>query len=1270
MPTFFRRWTTLPCALVAALTLGLPAAAQTVTGSVAGTVTDPSGGVVVNATVVLVNEQTGDRRNLNTNEDGRFHFAAVLPGVYTVRVEQQGFQTLERRNTVLSANESLALGELALTVGQVAEVVTTVASGAVVETESSDLTARLTSDQIEMISTKGRDITSLLRLIPGTTNENDAESLGDGFGTDLPNISGQRGRTTVATIDGLNAAEPSGGNKVSMSISQDAVAEVKILRNNYAAEYGNNGGAIINIVSKGGTRDYRGTAYYFIRNEALNAAPFFSNKAGLGKPLYRHNIGGGNFGGPLPLPRFGEGGARLLREKAFFFTSFEKLHTITPTNPVFVTMPTERERRGDFSQSFNASGALIPVLDPRTGLPFPGNVIPQERWNTSGASLLNVFPLPNTPGGVTTGNRVYNYVKQQSQDTPKHGLVVRFDLRPSNKDTVFWKGQWWQSDNLGLGTSGWPNGGNGVDRWGINSHYLYKDNGWSANWVRVVSPTVVNEFTIGMRHGSEGFIPAEGEVGRLSRTTLGYTAPQLFPDNNPLGLIPRVTSWSGVPGSPANINWLTRWGGVGNDYVRPSFSDNLSVTRGEHSYKFGAFFERLMNSEAGGGNFSGSLSFSNSTSAGFTTAAGNTGYAYANALLGNFNTYSEDRARPGANLEIRMLHWYAQDQWKVSRRVNVSYGMRWVYHSPFYPRDGLSSNFDPSLYDPARAPLLYLPWCAGLPASQRGTPAFGTSCSTGNQRAIDPRVLAGLAPNANPTNAQLLSRFLVRSFVPGTGDPTNGFAAAADPNTPRGFRKTRPIDWEPRLGFAWDLFGNQRTVLRAHGGMYHSVRAGGGTTGGNLVSNPPFQRSFTINNGNINELAGLIGNAVNFPTGANGVEIDSHTPTSYNFSLGVQQDIGFGTVMEVSYVGNVARHLGERRNINGVPDAAKFVDCTAAAQFNVPCNPQNRDPFSATGALNDDFLRPFRGYGDINVVMWSGTANYNSLQVQVNRRYANNFQYGVAYTFSKSLDYAQQDDQGDVSNGRPYRAFNYGVSDHDQTHILTLNYIWDVPLFRRAENGFVKTVLGGWQVSGTTSYASGKPKDIDFSYDGGEVDITKGQACPPGSVRSAIAGNTTLDRCTALTNFTGGEVNARPNVVCDPMKGASGVDPTGSPYLINTSCFAMPTRLGEIGNLPRNPIRRPSTFNTDLAFFKNFRFGERRQLQLRWETYNLFNHTNYSDIDSGLEFDIVQVRQNPGAACSATNVCSAVFTQTDPSFGTPTAARSPRVMQASIRLNF
>src|SRR5256885_14660344 len=288
-------------AMLCALLVGT-AMAQSVSGTISGTVVDSSGALIPGASVTLVDQHTGAVRKITTNGEGRFVFSAIQPETYTVKINSPGFEALVQQNVVLSANESLALGRLEMKAGQATETVTVTVGGAKVETESSDLTARLTSDQISLISTKGRDITSLLRLIPGTSYIDDVEAVGEGFGTNLPNISGQRGRSTVASIDGLNAAEPSGSNKISMSISQDAVAEVKVLRNNYAAEYGNNGGAMITIVSKGGSKNYRGTVYYFLRNEALNANSFFNNKGGVKRGLYRHNIPGGNFGGPLPLP--------------------------------------------------------------------------------------------------------------------------------------------------------------------------------------------------------------------------------------------------------------------------------------------------------------------------------------------------------------------------------------------------------------------------------------------------------------------------------------------------------------------------------------------------------------------------------------------------------------------------------------------------------------------------------------------------------------------------------------------------------------------------------------------------------------------------------------------------------------------------------------------------------------------------------------------------------------------------------------------------------
>jgi hypothetical protein len=904
------------------------------------------------------------------------------------------------------------------------------------------------------------------------------------------------------------------------------------------------------------------------------------------------------------------------------------------------------------------------------------NIVPLNRINASGQALLDYFPLPNTPGGRTLAGAAFNYVFQKSVDVPKRSMVIRFDFKPTDKDSIYWKAQWWTSDNQGLGTSGWPSGD--ANRWGILSHYLYKDNGWSANWVRVFSSKVVNEFNFGMRHDSEGFVPSTGVVEGLQRGALNYTAPQLFPQNNSLGTIPRATGWSSVAGTPANINWLDRWGEIGNDYIQPSFADNLSINQGNHRLKFGGYFERLKNSEARGGQWSGVFNFGSASS--YSTSLGNTGYAYANAVLGNFQSYSETSARPFTNLALKLFQWYAQDEWKIKDRLTLSYGMRWGYHSPFVQIDGQGSNFDPSLFNPANAPLLYLPACA------TALPTNGTACSTANRRAFDPRFPTVLLTNTN----------LVGTFVPGTGSLTNGLAVGTDPNTPPGYRKTRAIDWEPRLGLAWDIFGDGKTALRMQGGVYHSPRIGGGTTGGNLVNNPPANRTFTVNFGNIDNLVNLVGTALNSPSSLNAVEVSSHTPTTYNYTLGVQRDIGFDTVLEVSYVGSVSRWLGERRNINQVPDNAHFLDLNPSAPNGI-CDPRTltsctRNPFSnlaingphITGVFADNFLRPYRGYGDINLVTWSGSSNYNGLQVQANRRYAKGFQYGVAYTWSKTLDYAN-DDSADVNFGRPYKDFNYGPADFDQTHILTVNYIWDIPLFRKAGNSFIRAVLGGWQLSGTTSFATGKPKTfgtgtgLNWTFSGGTYTIASGQSCAAGFVLQT--GSSTTCTSTTITDFTGGDINARPVLICDPNRRPGTTDPTGTPYLIDTSCFAKPGAAGQIGDLQRNVVRLPSIFNTDIALFKNFHFGEKRSIQLRWETYNLFNRANFGDINGAMTFAV-----NTTTTAAASGTCPSGYTlltqtvcggpdfgklsQTNTLFGTPRTARSPRVMQASIRINF
>src|SRR5215475_4730693 len=392
------------------------AIAQTVTGSISGTVMDGSSNAIAGANVRLINERTNDARVLTTNESGDFRFTAVLPGTYTIKVEQKGFSSFERRGNVLTANEHLAVGELAMKVGELSEVVTTVAEGTPVQTESTEHSALLSSKQLELISQRGRDVTTLLKILPGVSYGGESESLGAGFGSSAPNIQGGRNTWNTLNVDGVRGNDLGSPQVFSSSINFDAIGEVKVLLNSYQAEYASNSSASVNIITKSGSSHYHGAGYWFKRHEQFNANNFFSNNTLttspvtgkttiVPKPRYRYSTLGATFGGPVWLPKVGD----KLKDKLFFFYSYENQQTLNPQALRQVTVPTALERQGDFSKSFtslNSSGRPVPLFirDPtKTGncsatdktACFPGNVIPAGQINKNGQALLNVFPLPN-----------------------------------------------------------------------------------------------------------------------------------------------------------------------------------------------------------------------------------------------------------------------------------------------------------------------------------------------------------------------------------------------------------------------------------------------------------------------------------------------------------------------------------------------------------------------------------------------------------------------------------------------------------------------------------------------------------------------------------------------------------------------------------------------------------------------------------------------------------------------------------------------------------
>jgi hypothetical protein len=433
---------------VAAVLLSGPAFAQAVTGTMSGTVVDPQGQVVPGATVTVVNEATTDTREAVSDAQGNFLISNLQPGQYTLRIVLQSFRTLERKNIVLSAGERLAVSNLTLEIGSVGETVTVESHGTHVNTAETQHSGLITSTQIEQIQVLGRDVTSIMRLLPGVRYENTVDSLGMSFGTSVPNVGGARRDWSNVITDGVVSNEVGNSGLMAQQINLDAISEVRVLLNSYRAEYGRAGGGQVQIVTKSGSASYHGNLYYYGRNEALNANDFFNNRSNIKKPRYRFNTSGANLGGPVP-------GAS---KKLLFFYSMEAPLVSRPGPARNWTMPTDAEMRGDFSQTLNAQGQLIFIRDPLatgacnavTGGPacFPGNVIPANRINTNGRALLNMLPRANNFDRAFTQGQ-FNYTTQENAENPKMNNVLRVDWRPSASDSFYFTFKDWYSDQRG-----------------------------------------------------------------------------------------------------------------------------------------------------------------------------------------------------------------------------------------------------------------------------------------------------------------------------------------------------------------------------------------------------------------------------------------------------------------------------------------------------------------------------------------------------------------------------------------------------------------------------------------------------------------------------------------------------------------------------------------------------------------------------------------------------------------------------------------------------
>lgn len=1106
---------------------------------ITGEVVDQNGTPVPNAEVALVGELTGVRQSASTDVSGEFVFPNVLPGTYAISVSVKGFKQLTKSGLTLTAVERLSAGRLTLEVGSVSESVTVTATATPVQTESQERSAVMDQYQLTYLANPGRDYANMIKLMPGVTYPDNYGKAQLADSNTIPYINGIKGEYQSINLDGVIANNRSYAASEN-PLNLDAVAEVQVLQSNYQAEFGRTAGPVINVVSKGGVRDYHGAAYWYKRNEALNANDFFNNRNNVKKAKYRYDTIGWNLGGPISFKGFNRD-----KNKLFFFYSQEVAPNTSPGGLRTYTVPTALERAGDFSQSVNPNGSLIVVKDPSTGLPFPGNVVPANRISSDGQKLISIFPQPNFTNRVISGGN-YNYVTNASLSTPSYQEFVRIDFNPTSKWRIFVSNMWHHFNSDGLNSI--ANG----NAWGVQQSYNTSSPHLSINVTYTASPTLVNELAVGYALWYETQTISDSELAKIQKKAQGISFGNLFAPNNPLGVVPAM-SFGNIP-SAAGVAYDARWPMY--DYVKSySISDSLTKVWGRHTTKAGLYAEPwgiyFQEIHPGWGTMN------------FTPNANwplDSGYAYANAALGNFQTYSEPTNPTTFEPVNKVLEWYLQDNWKATKKLTIDYGMRFTYDIPQYAHQNNIANFYPNLYSRAQAPVLYAP-----------------ALNANGQRVAQ-----------DPLTGQLYPVAYIGLFVPNTGNIANGAVKAGTSGYPRSFIASNGVLFAPRVGLAWDPFGDGKTAVRIGAGIYYDARPQSGQVG-NMENNPPVVYTPTQYYGNLGTFLSTPGLLGPF-SWSDTIQPDGKMPTVYQWSAGIQRDIGFNTVLDVAYVGNSGNHLGDTRNLNVLPYGMRF-------------RPESQD--STTGRpLPDAFLYPYLGYTSMPYLEFGASSNYHSLQSQLKHRFSKGLTFNVAFTWSRAMNVSDAYN-GTIASVNSPKFWNYAPATWDRPHTLVASYVYDLPsASRRWKNPFSRWVLDGWQVSGITAFVSGAPVGMGMT-------LTDG------------------------ADLTGGGDGTTPQLTCNPM--LSKGDRTFYRFF-DTSCFARPP-LGSIGSgasASRFAFRGPGQNNWDLTLFKNFKFMEKGNVQFRWEMYNAFNHAQFLGVNTTLQFNAAgqQVNSNLGQITS------------------------------------
>jgi hypothetical protein len=1219
--------------LAAALFL-LPATApaQITTGTVTGRVVDSSGGVIPNAQVVLISQAQNTRSSaVQTNGSGDYVIPNVKADTYKVEVTAPAFKTSVVAGIVVTGGDRVGVPVITLQVGGTTETVTVTAEAALLQTQSGERSYAIENKAIESLPINHGNFTSVVAFVPGVDGGN-GTSAG---GTRLGGV----GQNNIM-MDGISAMD-TGNNGQMLNMNVESIGEVKVLTQGYQAEYGRSSGLQITAVTKSGTNAYHGSGYGIFTNTEWNSRSWTQQKNG-DNPSFSHlNTYGYTIGGPVIIPKIYNG-----KNKFFFFYAHEyRPQSIFANsgNTIRMRLPSPLELAGDFSQTRDKDGNLIaPIKDYQdNGNPFPGSKIPQSRIYAPGLAVLTRYPGQTLDQAAGTN---YNYqVDPMSYNQLTQQPAVRLDYQftPNVRISGKYSAQLQRSVKQ-IGTI--P---------GFNDSYVPYPNiinyGTTFDWS--ITPTTFLEVTYGsiknqLAGGGNGGLDTGEESNRLKSLgdfpmlypDAGVVSPQyydykvlqkekpVFWDGKSVNLPPNFGWGSLISGGPPNLQfpgWL-------NVNHTQDVAGSLTKVIGRHTFKGGLYLNhsyKAQNVGAGGIanlSFQGYVNFGNDTNNTLDS-----GFGYANAELGVFSQYLQASRFIEGDMVYNQFEGFIQDNWKVTNRLTLDYGLRLVHQQPQYDINGTMSNFFNDKWNAADAPVLYVAGC------NNGQ----TVCSGNARNAMDPRT-GQIATAIGAANTQAL----IGTPVPGTGNPTNGIIAAG-----KGIAKT-DYTWPglvlgPRFGLAYDVTGKSDWVIRGGFGVFYD-RPDGNTVF-SIPGNPPAATDQDLRNGTLATLGtgglspGPVPALVTF-------QYDAKVPSSLQWNIGVQKSLPFQMVADVSYVGNHgynrlgALQGGDTQNQNAVDIGAAYL-------------PQYQDPtlgVSTTpgaSAYTTNLLRPFVGYSTINQNTTDFWDTYHSMQLTLNRRFSHGLSFAAAYTYGISLKgntglvqrYIHNSD-GSISLRADQAQYEKLNEDLDRRpHFFKFNSTWEPSGFTGA-GGFVHQLTKDWQFSGILTAASGTAYTLGYSYkkSGDNVNIT-GSPDFAGTVLMDNVGSGCSGNLYSQFNAAG---------VRGPAYGSTGL---------------------ESGRLQ---MRGCATKNVDASIVRRFRFWkfqESRSFEFRADIFNALNIVQITGRNSSATFDNPNsmALQNPEFDASG-NILPGKQLPKNAGFGAANNAAAMRSLQLELRIAF